>query len=456
MPLAESIQDQLAGFLNGDAIVPPDQLDRFALDGSVPGAVVRPASRQAVAEILRWASREVVSVFPWGGGTQAALGNVPNRVDLVLDLSRCARILDYQPADLTATVEAGVTLQGLQQELAQGGEFLPVEAPLAERATIGGILAGNATGPLRASYGLPRDWLIGIGVVSAEGVETKAGGKVVKNVTGYDLNKLYAGSMGTLAVIVEATFKLAPLPADAGTLVAAFSSMPEGIEAGRRLLRQTAAAQGVQVVESQAGRRLGSDSGALFPESLTSGAAVALAFFSGRPSAVQRRLEEGTGLLREAGAKQVARLDQEEGRLLLRRLADLGWSVESRPYLGIKLGVPPTAVAQVAGSCREDSSLGFPPGVVADPGFGTVRLYWWADSISNWIDESLVLGAIARIRELARNAGGTAVVEHCPLPVKKRIDIWGDPPPGMELMRQVKQRFDPLGILNPGRFAGKI
>jgi glycolate oxidase FAD binding subunit len=450
------MQEQLAGLLDDDAIVPPEQLDRFALDGSVPRAVVRPASRQAVAEILRWASQEVVSVFPWGGGTQAALGNVPSRVDMVLDMSRCARILDYQPADLTATVEAGVTLQALQEELERGGEFLPVEAPMARRATIGGILAGNATGPLRSSYGLPRDWLIGTGVVNAEGVETKAGGKVVKNVTGYDLNKLYAGSMGTLAVIVEATFKLAPLPADTGTLVAAFSSMPEGIEAGRRLLRQTASAEGVQVVEGQAGHRLASEPGILFPDSLTAGAAATLAFFSGRPSAVQRNMEEGTRLLQEAGATKVARLDHGEGRQLLRPLTDLGWSVESRPYLGIKLGVPPTAVAQVAGSCRQDSSLGFPPGVVADPGFGTVRLFWWADSISDWIDESLVLGAIARTRELARNAGGAAVVEHCPLPLKKRIDIWGDLPQGMELMRQVKQRFDPLGILNPGRFVGKI
>jgi glycolate oxidase FAD binding subunit len=405
---------------------------------------------------MRWASLEAVSVFPWGGGTQAALGNVPSRVDLVLDLGRCARILDYQPADLTATVEAGVTLEGLQQELERGGEFLPVEAPLAEKATMGGILAANATGPLRSSYGLPRDWLIGIGVVSAEGVATKAGGKVVKNVTGYDLNKLYAGSMGTLAVIVEATFKLSPLPADTGTLVAAFPSMPESIEAGRRLLRQTASAQGVQVVEGQAGRRLGGEPGVLFLEGLTAGGAVALAFFSGRPTAVRRRIEEGSRLLQEAGATKVAELDRVEGRRLLRRLTDLCWSGETQPYLGIKLSVPPTAVAQVAGSCREDSSLGFPPGVVADPGFGTVRVFWWADSISNWIDESPVLGTIARIRELARKAGGAAVVEHCPLPLKRRIDIWGDPPQGMELMRRVKQKFDPLGILNPGRFVGKI
>ena len=128
----------------------------------------------------------------------------------------------------TATVEPGVTLQTLRRELAQGDKFVPLEAPLAERATIGGILASNVSGPLRYSYGLPRDWLIGISVVGADGVESKAGGKVVKNVTGYDLNKLYTGSLGTLGVIVEATFKLAPRPDAGAALVASFPSVESG------------------------------------------------------------------------------------------------------------------------------------------------------------------------------------------------------------------------------------
>ena len=164
---------------------------------------------------------------------------------LALDLRGQDRLLDYQPDDLTVTVEGGISLGQLQRELAPGGKFLPLETPLAETATVGGVLAANTTGPRRFSYGQPRDWLIGISVVGGDGVETKAGGKVVKNVTGYDLNKLYAGSLGTLGIIVEATFKLAPIPADMATVLASFSSLQEGIVAGGGLTGTAFAPNGV-------------------------------------------------------------------------------------------------------------------------------------------------------------------------------------------------------------------
>jgi FAD/FMN-containing dehydrogenase len=201
-------------------------------------------------------------------------------------------VIDYQPADLTATVEAGISLDSLQQELAKGGKLLAIEAPVPAKATVGGILASNASGPLRFGYGLPRDWLIGIGVVNAQGVETKAGGKVVKNVTGYDLGKLYTGSMGTLGIILEATFKLIPLPVDSSALVAVFPSMESAIDAGSQLLRQVYAPHGLQVVNSSMSQRLslsmavgelGSDSATGEP----SQEAVMLAFFSGRVRAVR-------------------------------------------------------------------------------------------------------------------------------------------------------------------------
>jgi glycolate oxidase FAD binding subunit len=131
----------------------------------------------------------MVSILPRGGGTRTGLGNVPRKADVVLDLGALDKLVDYQPADMTATVEAGVTLASLQEQLAPGGEFVPLEAALAGRSTVGGILSVGSGGPLSHAYGLPREWLIGIGVVTPQGVATKAGGKVVKNVTGYDLNK---------------------------------------------------------------------------------------------------------------------------------------------------------------------------------------------------------------------------------------------------------------------------
>ncbi len=446
----------LADFLSPEEVIPQDRLGDYAVDGVIPQAAVQPSNAKDVRDVLRWASAKGISVFPRGGGTQLTLGNVPGEVGIALDLSRQTRVLDYQPADLTATVEAGITLRQLQLELAVGGKFLPLEAPLAETATIGGILATNTTGPLRFSYGQPRDWLIGIRVVSGTGVETKAGGKVVKNVTGYDLNKLYTGSLGSLGVVVEATFKLSPLPAQRATLMAGFPSFREGIRAGRDLLRQVFAPLGIQFLSASAAQRLHSESVNALLSQPGSNGALALAFFSGRSDAVQRRTEEASRLLGDAGATGVTILAEGAGWPLLEKLTDLGWTTETKPFLGIKITVPPSAVASVTDWCQQAVSRGLPAAVVADPGYGVIRQIWWADSVSDWVDNSLVLETVLRTRRLVRDAGGSTVVEHCPFSLKKQIDVWGGYTHGIEIMRSIKQKFDPMGILNPGRFLGGI
>ena len=277
-----------------------DLLGDYAIDGQAPDAVVRPQDRQQVAEVVRWARQGNVALFPRGGGVHVPLGNPPGKRGVVLDLSRCNRILDFQPSDLTATVEAGVTLDALQQHVAGGGKFLPLESPLVRHAaTIGGILAANATGPLRSSVGLPREWLIGIGVVNAQGLETKAGGKVVKNVTGYDLDKLYTGSLGTLGIIIEATFKLAPLAAESGGLMAVLPSMQAGVDAGSLLVKAGVRASRDASIESRVGTRRLSQSvkrqaslaGLQLRREVAQGECMALALFTGRASAVRRKLK---------------------------------------------------------------------------------------------------------------------------------------------------------------------
>ena len=449
-----NLPEKLTGLLNPEAIVPQDRLGDYALDGIKPRAALRPVDRKATSEIMRWASSQRLPVFPRGGGTQLVLGNVPEEVGLVLDLSQQSQVLDYQPADLTATVQAGITLEQLQRELAVGGKFLPLEAPLAQTSTIGGILAANASGPLRYSYRQPRDWLIGISVVGADGTETKAGGKVVKNVTGYDLNKLYTGSLGTLGVIVEATFKLSPYPTGHGVMVARFSGLSDAIAASGKLLRQSFRPQGVQVMDVQAVQRVNSQEGLL--EQPGRSETMAIAFFAGRPSAVNRQLADTERLLKESGGVAITSVTETEGRSLLKGVTDIGWATGAQPYLSIKSNVPPSALSAMITRCLEDAPLGLPPGVLADPGFGQVRFFWWAGSVGDWLDDGLVLEAIIKIRESAREAGGSAVVEFCPLTLKKVIDVWGDQAGGMEIMHRIKQEFDPLGIMSPGRFVGKI
>ena len=452
--MAALIQQQLAALLGADAVLAADaaggaaDLAGYAVDGVMPLAVARPADRAGVAAVLRWAAMNGVAVLPRGGGVHRGLGNLLSRAGVVLDLSRLNRVLDYQPADLTATVEGGITLAGMQRELAGGGKFVPLASPLAERATVGGILAANSSGPLRYTYGLPRDWLIGVSVSGGDGVESKAGGRVVKNVTGYDLNKLYIGSLGTLGVIVEATFKLSPLPDTGAALTAAFPALDGGIAAGRSLIAQVYAPQGVQVVNWTTARRLGLDT------ANPAAAAYLLAFFAGRPRAVTRRREESANLLSTAGAVAVESMDTVAGQSLLRRLTDLGWDADTKPALGVKVNLPPAAVGQLAGYV-ESKGWGEDWGIVADVGFGTVQLLRWDEAP----DPAAAIGEIASIREKAQSLGGTAVVEHCPLAVKAGIDVWGGGA-AMEgelaIMRRIKDNLDPAGILNPGRFMGRL
>ncbi|MCH7713672.1 MAG: FAD-binding oxidoreductase, partial [Chloroflexi bacterium] len=410
-----SIVAQLTAILGPDAGVADDLLGGYAVDGLVPQTAIRPATRQAVSQTMAWAFSENLAVLPRGGGTQMALGNIPGKMDLVLDLRRLDAVLDFQPEDLTVTVEAGIALTTLQDALAQGGMFLPLEAPLAQKATAGGILAANTSGPRRFAYGLPRDWLIGIAVVSANGTETKAGGKVVKNVTGYDLNRLYTGSLGTLGVIVEATFKLAPLPAHSQALAAPFDSIGAALEAGRDLLDQPYSPQGVQVLNGEASRLL---------EKPGDGQPLVLALFEG-PSTelVERRAQECSRMLQQADAIGVTSLNGPQYSSILDRITDLGWSGDPEPYLTIKINVSPSQVAGLVEEIQRDSPLGPPPGIVADVGFGMVRLFWWLGGDPDTpiaFDEPATLAAIHRVRGLA--SGGSAIVERCPPAIKRDID----------------------------------
>lgn len=490
LPVPPNYQ-QLTGLLDSSSVLPEESLQGYSIDGVAPKAVVRPQHRQEIVDVIKWAAAEGAAVFPWGGGTQVCLGGVPDRVDLVMDLSRYNRVIDYQPADLTASVEAGISLDSLQRELAQGGKFLAIEAPMSARATVGGILASNASGPLRFGYGLPRDWLIGIGVVNARGVETKAGGKVVKNVTGYDLGKLYTGSMGTLGIITEATFKLIPLPVAYSALAAVFPSMEAAVDAGSQLLKQVYAPHGLQVVDSSVAQRLDFPApvGVQGPETPIGGTssisqeAVMLAFFSGRVRAVRRKLDEASRLLRSEGAARVEEMSGPQTSGLLGRSADVGWNTEDPPFLGIKVSVSPSDVGRVVGWFDQSASGGrydqismgpadLPPEVIVDPGFGSVRFLWWSgaphegqgsavalSSDQGWLgrfDEPHLVDLVGIIQALTRELGGSVVVDHASPSLKSQIQVWGDAPAGLEIMRNIKQKFDPAGILNPGRFLGGI
>ena len=215
--------------------------------GVRPAVVVRPADAAQIAEILRFAAAEKLAVIPTGGCTKLGIGSPPARYDIALDLSRMNRVLAYDPHDLTLGVEPGVRIEDLLRTLAEKKQFLPLAVPFSDRATIGGIVAANSSSPLRHAYGAVRDFCLGMEFVTGEGAQAKSGGRVVKNVTGYDLHKLLIGSLGTLAVITRVNFRTFPMPQAQGTFVASFSSAEAAFDFCRAVSHSVLTPQMVEV-----------------------------------------------------------------------------------------------------------------------------------------------------------------------------------------------------------------
>ena len=447
LQMMTSAASRLAGIVGADAVVAAARLPGYAVGPFVPLAAVRPDTPEAVAATMDWAFREGIAVYPAGGRTFAGLGNPPARPGIILDLTRLNRLLDLQPADLTVSVAAGMTLARLDAALAPEGKHVPLGAPLPCRATVGGTLAAGVSGPLRAAYGLPRDWLIGVSVVGADGTPTKAGGKVVKNVTGYDLNRLYAGSLGTLGIITAATFKLAPAPTDWAVIAAAFHSAGEAVAAVNDLQTRPYAPLGLHIVNPAVARRLGD------PDLPSGYGLLALAIAAGRPGSVQRRLTDTTILWLDAAA-EIRVKGQDDAVSLVAALADLPARFPDAPSVSVRINAPPAALPRILELANCPLADAAPPGVIADAGFGGGRLLWWNDFSPT--DPARIAAGLRQIQAAVADWPGDAIVERCPEAVKNHIDVWGPPPSGIAIMRRLKGQFDPGNILNPGRFIGGL
>lgn len=423
----------------------------FTVGGVRAGYVCAPASVDEVAAAVKSASATGSAVIPWGAGTRMSLGFPPRAADVVLQTTRLNEIVEYEPADLTVTVQAGMTLGALQERLRAEGQMLALDPAAADRATIGGLIAANASGPLRLMYGTARDIVIGTRVVNADGIISKAGGRVVKNVAGYDLNKLYVGSLGTVGVIVELSFKLHPLPANEGMVVAAFKTAADAAKPIAALMRSPLGPAAVEVLDAGAAGGL--------PDGLSAdGDGVVLVVSAqGFEKAVQRQLRDIQALCDQATGVQSIR----EGTAL-----DGVWSTlraysdpSSSGLALLKLAVPPArSTVALATAHTAAQEAGFTPQTGSHAGSGVVYLRLQPES---WTAEALssLASLVTRLRGFARGEGGSLVLEACPLGAlqgEAGIDPWGDVGSGFPVMRALKENLDPRGTLNPGRFVGRL
>ena len=251
------MREMLGHVMNGTSLVPDSDLSGHAVEGLTPKAAVFPASEEELSALLKEANEKRWAVSPRGSGNAGRLGNLPERLDVVVGTEMLPHHIDHNPGDLTVSVGAGTNFGLLQERLAEAGQWLPLDAPLTGMRTVGGILAANLSGPLSFSYGAARDFVLGVRVASAAGTVTKSGGNVVKNVTGFDLPKLHIGALGTLGIILQATFKVLPLPKEDMTLAAEFDDLGKAVDACHEIARSQYTGQAIELIKESDGRNHG-------------------------------------------------------------------------------------------------------------------------------------------------------------------------------------------------------
>ena len=457
----ESLQSALASLAVG-SVRPADETD--AVMGVRSRVVVEPETEEEVAALLRCADERRLAVLPRGGGTHLTMGNAPRSGDILLSMARLNQIIEHTPHDQTVTVQAGMRLVDLQAALGRTRQWLALDPPHTPDATIGGLISTNVSGPRRLRYGGVRDQLIGVRVVLPDGTIARGGGKVVKNVAGYDLPKLYCGALGTLGIIVAASFRLYPLAVASRTVVIEARSPAPLCDLVVRILASTLVPSALDVL------------GATDTEAHT----LAVRFESGVAEAVD---EQVAAVLAMAGgdASGVRTLADEDESAFWHDSQRLALATDA---VGASGGRPPAPAActlkasllpaEVAG-CLDDLaagavSAGIHASWAAHVGHGLVMVRLAgrpvdaprhsassttgaAGSAPTTLDA--LASAILQLREAAKRRRGTLVVTDAPPALASRVDVWG-PVSAPGVMRRLKQQFDPHGILNPGRFACDI
>jgi len=399
------------------------------LFGHVPASISAPESPEEAQNIVRQAAGK--AVVPWGGGTRRHLGHPPTRYDLALSTEYLNRVMDYSPADLTVTAQAGVTISSLQEVLAAHGQFLPLDVALPDRQTIGGMVATRAGSLRRLSCGSVRDSLLGVTVINSRGEVVKGGGKVVKNVAGYDLPKLYCGSFGTLGLIVEATFKVAPqLPASA-TIALPLSPDHNSEDILDRLLASDLSPSFLYLLNPDAAE-------AVLPDAAQ--AQYVVLGFDGDGEAIAWQIETmGAAVLPEKVAPIV--------RARLRDFAlDDAPMTASFHILSSQVGAFSRMVEWTA------RRTGFTAQVAADAALGLMTAHFApAREDADWA------AFYTDLKDKADRCGGSFIIERMPDALRDRdTPVWSPLLADFGLMARLKETLDPDRMWNPGRFVGKL
>jgi len=434
------------------------ELAYYAVDGIRPEVVVFPSEESQVKRILEIAYRHNAVVIPRGHGSKMGLGGIPIRADVILSLERLKSIIEFLPDDLTVTVQAGITLPELQRQLLPKNLALPIDPPCGKAtspvlATLGGIIATNSNGPGRLKYNSLRDLVIGMKVILADGTVIKAGGKTVKNVSGYDMTKLFIGSLGTLCVITQITARLAPLPETGQTVLASFAELPQAANVIAKILASELLPTSIELFSPVGADLL------LLPSFGGGGVGMPAENFlliidiEDVKEAVNRQSVQIKQICEGEKGLNVNTIQGRERDTLLGKIQD--WTMidaESDSQVCCKVSVPIGSVAEAFQAIEDTAERGkLDTAIMSYAGSGIIYVI-----LTPQIDQAQFEATIENLALMAQQLGGSSIVEHAPAEIKRNVDVWGTTHSDITLMRQIKEQLDPKNLLNPGRFVGGI
>ena len=410
----------------------------------VPSSIEHPTTLDEISSALCKSNDEGQSVIPWGGGTRITIGNIPTSYDTALDLSEFKGDIEHEPGDMTVVANAGVTIGSLNALLGDEGQRLPFEVRNPATATVGGSIASNASGHRQSSTGGIRDWVIGMQIVLADGTVTKSGGRVVKNVQGYEMHRLHTGAFGTLGVVSQVAFKLLPTPPEQQSVIAWFDDQDTAQDVGLSLVNGLFNPEAISLIHGPIAEQVITEAG---EESTAEETWVLIIRLGGGVRSIERQVNEVVGASGANGATGYAVLSD--------IAANAAWAIleesESKSHTIIRMTSRTSSTLTASheiptSNLEKDKRIS----TICDLGFGAMTV------IADLTNDEEYLSFINSTLQTITKHGGLYLIEKCPVDVKQDMDVFSDVGNSIDLMRRIKNQYDPNGTLNPGRFVGKI
>lgn len=447
-----SLVSRLSDFVApGSLLADPVSLAAYEVDGLRPLAALLPSSAIQIAEILRFASAERLTAIPVGGKTHLHIGMPPHRHDLAIDLSAMNRVLAYEPSDLTLAVEPGIRFSQLDAHLRERRQFLPLSTAFPERGTMGGIVASANDGPLRYGYGTIRDFLLGLEFVTGDGVISKSGGSVVKNVTGYELHKLFIGSLGTLGVITRLNFRTFPLPSARKMYVASFAGESDAFAFCRAIVTSPLQPRILDVIDSGAATLFADRAGFLDRNGW-----LVIVEAAGQLPVLSRHAHDLASMSRNSQAQEFLSLEDSQRDQLFALLCEFsGVAFEASARTTIfRVAALPSALTPLLQQTHQLAARHELKCATLTRALSVVYIALLPEN--NASADPKLLSCSRELLDLCARSDAVAMIERCPLELKRALGVW--PAPGNEraLAKKLKSVFDPQNILSPGRFRGGI